>query len=687
MAFIGKSKSDMPPENIAYYMENFNRAKVVDNDNRRRGIRNMEAMSGVRFGQFTPDQRAYLDRDGRDPDTYNFLQAHVKGIAGNFITNWFDPKFTQSGESSVSLDTLELLSNLWFSNKDIGDYKGSSLNTIIDGCTYRGVETMRIVKPVRNDPRTWYIGFFNIRPDMVIFDPDNITNDISRNSKQCWMVPYMSVKDMLAVYPEKRDMIIRAFGKSYKKDTPLYAESRMDIVRDLDNPLLGSRHQVVQHNHIENETVRQHLHIPTGVILPETEFSFNSEQDINAKRDMALQNGLLLTDDDVTEVTDILPTSYITTFVPSMGLELEHGKDEIQLGGHLPFYAWSYLEYKGFSIGIVDLLWECQRDLNRREMAKTKWLSKTLNAKPYLHPMLFNNDEKKMNAAIADFSDPSKPIIASAESPEGITNSLIGVIQGGQIPPGIFQDESFKIEMMNRISGLTPAMQGFSERSGESGIHFGRKVVEGSINQKVVQEKLIKHEHDKASDWVKMVPKIYGGRHNYNRKFSTRDNQQAAVANEITGRGDTGEPIIKNDLAKLGRVDVIVNQSKENDYLKQFKRETDIAMLTALQPKDGNTELISVLENHLVLNTDFTDEAEKSFAEGAARKNSEFQSLSMELRIAQTKQAIMQIQQQQQQMAQGIPPAAAPEGGPAPQQGEMQTAQAPVPSQEAPAGV
>jgi len=169
MAFIGKSKSDMPPENIAYYMENFNRAKVVDNDNRRRGIRNMEAMSGVRFGQFTPDQRAYLDRDGRDPDTYNFLQAHVKGIAGNFITNWFDPKFTQSGESSVSLDTLELLSNLWFSNKDIGDYKGSSLNTIIDGCTYRGVETMRIVKPVRNDPRTWYIGFFNIRPDMVIF--------------------------------------------------------------------------------------------------------------------------------------------------------------------------------------------------------------------------------------------------------------------------------------------------------------------------------------------------------------------------------------------------------------------------------------------------------------------------------------------------------------------------------------
>ena len=122
----------------------------------------------------------------------------------------------------------------------------------------------------------------------------------------------------------------------------------------------------------------------------------------------------------------------------------------------------------------------------------------------------------------------------------------------------------------------------------------------GGIQQRYPQEALMQHEHDKASDWIKLVPVVYGGAANYNRKFRKAGTRDFIMMNEFLGYEDDGvTPIIRNDLSEIERVEVTIGKSNESDFAKQAAREYDLEMLKVIRLNETNSELIAVIENNL----------------------------------------------------------------------------------------
>jgi len=610
----------------------FKRMKDADAVNRMRGIRNTMATANIQGSMFNSEEIDELVRGGSNVDGFNLFAKHLRGVAGSFLSNWYDPKFSSASDDGVSPDTLKMLEEVYLSDKDLNGYKSSSRQCIWDGLTYRGVEEIVINRPVLSDPRTWNIGFRPVRAETIIFDPANNENSISRNSENCVKFSYYSQNKIEKMYPHKRDAIREADARMVMGDFDDTGDI-YNAILDGDKRSRNNQWQVVEYYHIENEKTKQRVYVPTWTPIPDFGFKIDSPEDRVSLMAWGVENGLSTKEENIVEVEEIIPVLYVEIWIPELNVILDSGKDERQLGGHLPFYAWSYMEIMGTSIGLVDSLWSSVKDFNAREKQKTKWLEKTPVDKTVLHPNLYGNNSEKGRKIIEEFSDGSKPIIADADLPVGVMQHYIYQTRGGSIPAAISHDETFKLSLMNEISGLTPAMQGLTERTGESGNLFARKVIEGSIQQKLPQESLAQHEHDKAGDWLKLVPFVYGGAANYNRKFRKAGTRDFVMANEFLGYREDGSAIVKNDLSIIERVEVTIGKSNESDFSKQMAREYDLEMLKVIRLSQTNSEMIAVIENNLARNMSFTSDDEKRRMEDAIKRREELEKIQAEARI------------------------------------------------------
>lgn len=646
--FVTSDMSKLPPEDVAYHLQRFKRAKQADDVDRQRGLRNMQAYMSLDNGQWSDQMVAELKRQGRDPKTFNFLQFLVRGHAGNYVMNSVDPRFIDREDDSI--DTTEALTALqaaWYSNKERGNYKISLMQCIENGLVYRGVEELVIHRP-SNDPKTWLIKFISISPKLVIFDPCNTNDRLSRTSREAWKMSFLTSKQLLRYFPQAENEIMNAVKFRLDRDESEFEEQDLGKFRRMDLERLGNRELVIEYMHMEDEKVIHDIHI-SGKVLPVSKHPIGSEADTAFKIDWAARQGMELRDEDITTVVDWEPTLKLTTFCPRLGITLQDKKDERQTG-HLPLYAWSFIQKEGKSIGLIDFLFDAQEDLNKRNMAITKILTQTpIAGKSWVsEDVADGTNGTTINDVVNDLNDSSKPLVV----PSGLPGDrMFGISQGMSLPNGLLQDETIKIDFLNKIASLPPAMQGFSERSGESGLHLGRKVLEGTIMQRVPQEWVLQHEHDKAEDWVVIAKKLYSGPHNYNRTFSSAGGTNKVVANRLVGFDENGSDIVKADIGSLDRVDILIIETKENDYLKQARRELDVAALQAMPPTQTNDMVRAAFETSLAMNQDFVDDEEREKARKAC-------DLRYELAMEQAEVQLLQIKQQKQALTQ--PPAPPP---------------------------
>ena len=270
--------------------------------------------------------------------------------------------------------------------------------------------------------------------------------------------------------------------------------------------------------------------------------------------------------------------------------------------------------------------------------------------------MAVGEDPNRIEEVVENFTDPSKPFILDKDAPPGMR--LVETWNGPQLNPVLFQDEGMKINIMDKILRLPPAMQGQPGKSGETGVLFSRKVIEGSIMQTAPNEFLRDYQLQKFDAWVQLAIKIYGGSTederiaNYNRVFMLDDGKKF-IANAFVGVDESGNDIVVNDISKLKRVQVMVVEGKDNAYLKQAKRELDIAFLQAMPPTPTNAGFRAIAEADLVKNMDGITEDQKKQIEEMAELSISLAKMQL---LAQVQQLQLQIQQaqsiqQQQQLA------------------------------------
>lgn len=611
----------------------FRRMREADQVNRIRGIRNALAVANIEGSAFSNSEIDQLNRNGQSVDGYSLLSKYLRGVAGVYLSNWYDPKFSASSESKIPIDTMRMLEEVYVSDKDVNDYKSSSSQCIWDGLTYRGVEEIFIKRPVLSDPRTWSIGFRPIRAESIIFDPGNTHDRISRKSQRCVKFSYYSQQELEQIYPDKKTEIRDAEWKRIEENDFQDSRGIRDAVLDPEKRSRNNRFQCVEYYHIENEYTKTRIHTKTYTPIPDFGTKWGTEEDRVALIAWGAMNGVSVDENDIHTVEDVDPVLYVDVWIPELNVVLDSGKDERQLGGHLPFYAWSYFETMGTSIGLVDQLWGCARDFDAREKSKTKWIEKTPVDKLVVDPKIVNNDSAKLHSLQQELSDGSKPIISDASLPIGAADRMIKMVKGGNIPQAILHDEAQKLNLMNDISGLTPALQGMTERSGESGDLYGRKVIEGGIQQKYPMMSLQQHEHDKVSDWLKLVPKVYGGPANYNRRFRKPGTRDFIMANEFLGYDDFGNPMVENDFSAIDRVEITIGKSSESDFMQQAMREDALRGMQYMQPSDTNGEIRAAIENSLALNMRFGSDEQKREVEAAVERRTLVEKLKSEAMI------------------------------------------------------
>ncbi|MFH1738210.1 MAG: hypothetical protein ABIH23_04325 [bacterium] len=674
--FVAIDLKKLPPDEVAQIISDYETAKEVTRPDRLRFIRNKRITVGIDFDMWKDVDAAALLEEGRDPKQYNLCQKYVRGIAGNYILNSYDPKFIDREDDSKDAEsTIYKVNRIYYADKEHFNFKESRNQCIFYGVIGGGCEELRIARTI-DDPRG-RLDFEPLRFDMIAFDPDVLSDRLSRDSKKAWKTFYLSAKEIMDNYPwaeGKVKEVLAGYAETDKNNGEQSRDNTHEIgTFEADVRRLGNRWRVVEYYHIEMEKDDIVVDNQTMMELPETGFDIGSTEDYMAKQVWAAGKGILLFPENLRVIERRKPVLYCTTICPDLGILLENRMDERQLNGHLPFYAWAYGMHDGKFIGIPDICYHAQDDINKREAAKTKVIaSSPIANKPYLHPDAVGNNATEIEKFKDTFPDPSQPFIYDKDCPPEFAGKLIGMFQGGQIPAAILQDEAFKIQILDSLCNYNPVLQGVTDRSGESGIHYGRKVMESLVNHRYQLETLIQHEKDKAEDWFIMATKIYGGRNreekvlNFNRSFHGADGENVSI-NKFKGTDEQGNDVIENDITSLKRVDVIITQSRENDFQRQAKLETDSTILKSIQPSETNGIVIAATLNDFLRSVTYEDDEQK-------KKSTEAADLYYELERTRAQAILLQQQlglQQLQAQAAGMANQPAPPGG-APTQGGAQ---------------
>lgn len=620
------------PNDTAWMMNRFNLAKDADSENRLRGLRNTAAyMNDILPGYL----KHALAKEGRSEQNFNIIMPIIRGHVGNVLMNWFDPKFT--GRDGDPIDAVEALYKIYLQQKELYNYKQSATSCYENGYVYRGVEQLILDRPSSN-PREWGLKFVSMPSGRVIFDQNADTENISRSSKEAWICHFITPKALIIEYGMPNNSVERAILMKLlkdEKDNPSFDAPKVQIYDKVDNRRLNSNIFVVEHLHIEYEK-KYVQYLKNGILIPSSGYEVGTMEDYIFKKHWADQNYFELSEDMILTMPDKVPCLYSTVFAPDIGVLLEDKKDFRQLGGHLPLYAWSFLQKDGVSLGLVDYLWDIQQDFNKREMAKTKIITQTpVNGKVVIRKDAFSDDNAAFERVVADANDSSKPIVL----PEGSLpiDACFKIIAGPQTPPSILQDESFKLALSQNVGMLPPALQGRSERSADSGLSIGRKVVEANVMMKQESNSVIQHENDKHEDWLILAVKLFGNPINTNRTFTSADGKTSVTINEIIGIDDAGETVMRNQISALKRPNVTISQAKENDFVRQAHLETAVASLQAMPPSETNVLNRAAIEYTVVTNMDYGTDADKERAKRLADKQLKVVELGADLQIKNLK--------------------------------------------------
>lgn len=660
-ADVAETDMRLKGDYIGTHLQRFQDAESADHNDRLRGLDNLRRYAPTTSWDAWPYQFSnQFAKQDRKPNNYNFQQMYVEGHASNFIsTNTVDPKFVDNeADNKDSVLAIQALQDVWYSDKDYLQYNKSHNDAVLNGCIYRGLEEIRINRTVE-DP-LGRIGFESLSPTTVIFDPTAVyTDDMALESREAWKRFYLYPEDLARMFPELAEHI-----RGFQYGTSNFASgyNYTDVPEDY---WWQNKVMIVEWFHIVTEEVEVAYDKGNNSVLPETPYSFGSEDDFQGKFEWSKKMGYQLNPANIVTFKKEIESLYVTTFCPTLALTLQNKKDERQLydstgKSRLPFFVWAYSQKNGKTFGVIDVIKDAQDDINKRDAARTKYMVQTPFNKIIVHPLAYGEDMAKRNDITKNLNDPASPVFLDADSPPNMP--LIHTLQGINVNPALLQDEQFKMQLMDRITSLPAAMQGLTGKSGESGVLHTRKVIEGSMMTKMRATRLIEYQNAKFNAWAQLAPGLYGGKTdderfvNQNRTFIGQEGKPV-VANEIAGFSEDGSPIIIKDLSELKRVNVIITETKENDYQKQMNREVNIALSQAMGPvTPQNMAYKAILDKSLTEGIDELSPEDKKKIQQVGELSVSNALKSLQLQSVQLDMQLTQMQGPQQPQVPGSPP-------------------------------
>ena len=164
-----------------------------------------------------------------------------------------------------------------------------------------------------------------------------------------------------------------------------------------------------------------------------------------------------------------------------------------------PCYSFDYNMPKAEQTSAIYLLKDVQDRINKGMNQQVDWVTQALNKNKYVPA--YEKDAIDTMKKTGNQPNPIVPLTSIKNVPQQDKDP--------HIPPEILNDIITNVNFVDGIMGITPAMEGRSERSGESGVLHEQKVLQSQVSTNPFFDNLAHTRELLAKDYIELVPSVY----------------------------------------------------------------------------------------------------------------------------------------------------------------------------------
>ena len=614
--------------------EDYNRAVQAQEKDLERMYENFKMYWGVDYGQWDQSIVAKLLDVQRTPGTFNIASQKINTLAGAIISAWKDVEFQPIDGSRNSL-TLDF-KDLFLTIKRLMEWDKSYQTCTLYGLIIQGVEQMVIDRML--DPNG-HIRFITKDPGYTLFDP-YWRSQHPRDCEKAWVEAWMTPEQIIEKYNvSKADVMVHlAVTEKYGQ---YYEYNELDWNKDRFRDRVAGQFKIIEQHRMESvETVRLvdiskgMSGLPFPVMDPEKDkeylMAWGHANNANWEyvKEMPYKDRILM----------------IETIAPALSLNmiLEDAPSEIQVR-RLDLFPWSADRVNGKNRGIIDILKDAQKTFNKRESQKNDMINSAASGAKLFNSQLFK-DGVKLERVKKNVNNPS--FVDDVDLDDVKTPYI--TLKNDSYDPGLFQDQTLMIDLIDRITPVPSAMSARQESAKESGILYQSKVAVAEIGMKTLNESLNWHQHDKYMAFYLQAQNTYRATY---RKFTTVDGKRTIEFNRKDEIG--GVPVVINNISALPLVNVVIKEDPRGLMVRHMNRVVYAELLQSIPPE--LTLFRSLLTSLITSTLDVPeDDQEMVKAVSALEMMKAIQSWKTQMKglMANEKQADMLIAQVEQQLQQ-----------------------------------
>lgn len=510
---------------------------------------NLKAFFAIYGGAWTDAALKDLKRQGRHAVSINISEQKLRTLAGSIQSEKWDFNFEPMNvdENSLTRD----IKYYYYADKEQNNYGHSENKTLLRGLIHSGYEEIDIAYDIR---KTGSIVFLPGLPGMVIPDPfwqDDILKNWRRAIKHAWLSPreiqekYDTDDPYIAELARQED----PQGESYERN------ENVDMYEDVPANR-GSKKLVIEYRELKKlKTTRLHAKLPNGSYYA---FPLNVTKD-QVQR-FVKQQGISYEDtkeypyeDDLLEVETICPTA-------SRVAILSKGKHRVQCG-FIGFFPFSAAREMGINKGVMESLLDVQRMLNYRESKKEDVIATMAAGATAVDIDALENKKKDLDNIKKNKTRPDFVL-----GVHGDPNKVMAKFPTGEVPQSIWNDIAGLIDLFDRVSPVTPALEGQASAD-ESGVLFEMRHAVTKLGTLILYDNWRQHLMNKAEAWYNQALISYKDMY---WKVKRTDGPGFVEFNSPVYDGDRKG--YENQIADLPRSRVIVTLSKFSPTEQYSKR-------------------------------------------------------------------------------------------------------------------
>lgn len=597
---------DVQPEAYKRFYQNFLRRSERD---QKRLVESWKFFSGLYNGQWNETAVMQLEAEGRPITTFNFIQNKVLTLAGGFLTNQYETKY--SAEMGRTEDEAALIQELYLMDRDRCGLKIERMQFLLSFLVNTGV--MEIYKDYRHSP-FGNVGFRYRDKTKCFTDPDWSTFDVNDN-KRIFFHDFYDAEQIVDRYGRKNAQIGDAYDRlMHFLDDPNERNVDIDKISDRSPEFydsMSNKYKVIECIELKNVFKAQLYNVRTGDWL----------QPMDEKVARARLRLRLPENQDLRLLPRHFKECWRYTICPALAkdIALENGPDPLQIERY-PFFFGSALNLNGERQGVVDPLKDPQATYNKRESTMTYWQMTAANGLEFVEEGAMSDEEFERYKRIK-----SKPGEIVRVMDGAIKEQKIKIKERGQPPSDLWTSGDRAVTMADRIYA-PPASQAQVGKSGESAKLFDEKRQQALVALQPMEEVLMDLERQYGEAYFLAAKQVYSG---FPREIKNKKTGNLIRLNIPTPNGTI------NDISRINRVDVTITQSPESKTIKEDR----LNVFSQVRGMVTSPASQAILDKKIFEYLPGISEEDRAEALPILKKNIEVLSARMDAELAQIRQA------------------------------------------------